>query len=158
VALPAFAATVPRPAPNLSFSLPNGKTVSLNDYKGKVVAVEVLMTTCPACQRTSGTMQKLYQELGPKGFQPLGLAINDTTGALVPAFVRDQGLSYPVGFGDRDKAMAFLQHSMMMTLMVPQVVIVDKDGTIRAQLDGTNDFFRNEEANLRKLVESLLAE
>jgi len=158
VALPVFAATVPRPAPNLSFPLPNGETLQLNDHRGKVVVVEILMTTCPHCQRASSIMQKLYEELGPQGFQPIGMAINDTTGALVPAFVRDLNLTYPVGIGDRNKAIAFLQHSMMMTLMVPQLVVIDKEGTIRAQVDGTDDFFRNEEANLRSLLTSLLAE
>lgn len=158
IVLPAFAATVPRPAPDFSFSLPTGQTISLADYRGKVVVVEILMTTCPHCQRASSTIQKLYEEMGPDSFQPLGMAINDTTGALVPAFVRDLNLTYPVGFGNRDKAIAFLQHSMMMTLMVPQLVVVDKEGTIRAQVDGTDDFFRNEEANLRKLLTTLIAE
>jgi len=158
VILPAFAATVPRPAPDLSFSLPNGQRVNLEGYKGKVIAVEFLLTTCPHCQRTSSTMQKLYQEYGAKGFQPLGVAINEGAAGLVPAYVRDLRISFPVGVGTHDQAISFLQHSMMMTLMMPQLVVIDKKGAIRAQYGGTDDFFRNDEANMRKLLERLLAE
>jgi len=156
--LSSFAAEVPRPAPDVTFSLPNGEQVSLSDYKGKVVAVEILLTTCPGCQHTSGVIQKIYEEYGEQGFQPLGIAINDGADRLVPAYVQNLGITFPVGYAHRDVAISFLQHSMMMTLMVPQLVVIDKEGTIRAQFDGTDDFFRNDEANLRRLVSSLLEE
>ncbi|MCP5113586.1 MAG: redoxin domain-containing protein, partial [bacterium] len=62
VASPMFAAKIPRPAPDLAVSLPNGQKLNLGSFKGKVVALEFLLTTCPGCKRTSQTMQKLYQE------------------------------------------------------------------------------------------------
>ena len=66
--MPLAAAKIPRPAPDLSFFLPSGQEVKLGNFKGKVVALEFLLTTCPHCKRTSQTMQKLYQEFAPKGF------------------------------------------------------------------------------------------
>lgn len=158
VAGPVLGAVVPRPAPDLTFSLPDGKQISLASYKGKVVALEFLLTTCPHCQRTSATMQKLYGELGPKGFQPLGVAINTTDKQLVNDYIKGVRATYPLGIGDRNMAVSFLQHSAIVTMWMPQLVIIDKKGTIRAQYDGTGDFFRNEEANLRSLLTSLLAE
>lgn len=155
---PAFAAEVPRPAPEITFSLPNGQKVSLDDYKGKIVAVEIMLTTCPGCQHTSTVLQKLYAEYGPKGFQPLGIAINDEDGRLVTAYVRDLKITFPIGYAPRDVAIGLLQHSMMMTLMVPQLLIIDRDGVIQAQFAGMDDFFRNDEANMRRLLDSMLEE
>ncbi|HHN73215.1 MAG TPA: redoxin domain-containing protein, partial [Thermopetrobacter sp.] len=58
--LPLSAIRVPRPAPELVFKLANGQEMKLSQFKGKVVALEFLLTTCPHCKRTSGVMRKMY--------------------------------------------------------------------------------------------------
>ena len=93
VALCSLAATlvvagVPRPAPKLAVPMPNGETLDLSDYHGKVIALEFLLTTCPHCKKTSSAMQKLYTELGSEGFQPLGVATNPGAEELIPHYIR----------------------------------------------------------------------
>ncbi|MCW5978221.1 MAG: TlpA family protein disulfide reductase [Bryobacteraceae bacterium] len=151
-----LAAQVPRPAPEFVFSLPTGKTINLSSYKGKVVALEFLLTTCPHCKRCSSSMQRVYEELGGRGFQPLGVAINDGAQELIPGYARELRLTFPIGMTDRNKVIDFLQHPVMLTMMMPQLVIIDKKGTIRAQYSGTDPFFENEDQNLRNIVEPLL--
>lgn len=153
-----FGATVPRPAPDFTFALPNGKQMKLSQFKGQVVAVEFLLTTCPGCKKASAALQRVYEELGERGFQPLGVAINEGATELVPGYIRELRLTYPVGISDRFKAVDFLQHPIMLTMMMPQLVIIDKKGNIRAQHAGTDDFFRNEDENIKKLVSELLKE
>lgn len=51
--VPVFAAEVPRKAPELVVQLPEGGQKLLSDYRGKVVCVEFLFTTCPHCQHSS---------------------------------------------------------------------------------------------------------
>jgi thiol-disulfide isomerase/thioredoxin len=151
------AAEVARPAPPLSFTTPAGKTMNVSDFKGKVLAVEIMSTTCPHCQEGARILSKLYTELGKKGFQPVGVAINDNPD--VPSFIRTYGVNFPVGTGARDQALAFLEHSMMKPFYFPQLVFVDRNGVIRAQYAGTDSFLQtNEEANIRKMVEKLLSE
>lgn len=152
------AAKVPRPAPEFTFSLPNGKQVKLNEFKGQVVAVEFLLTTCPACKKASSALQRVYEQFGDKGFQPLGVAINEGAAELIPGYIRELRLTYPVGLSDRFKVVDFLQHPVMLTMYMPQLVIIDKKGNIRAQYGGGDDFFKNEEDNIRKLVVELLKE
>jgi len=150
------AADVPRPAPDLSYKLPDGRQINLGDYRGKVVAIEFLITTCPHCQRCSQIMQKLYGEMGARGFQPLGVAINEMAHMLVPDYVRDLKLTFPVGFSDRGTATGFLQHPEHLILSMPQVVFIDRKGVIRAQVGGADKFFLDEEKNMRAQLESLL--
>jgi thiol-disulfide isomerase/thioredoxin len=155
-ALALSGATIPRPAPELTVKTASGP-VQLSKLKGKVVAVEILSTTCPHCQNSVKLLSKMVSEYGPKGFSAVGMAIND--GADVPKFIRDFGVNFPVGTGTRDDAFAFLQHSMMTPFYFPQMVFVDRTGVIRAQYGGTDPFLQtNEEANVRGMIEKLLAE
>ena len=158
LSLPVSGAKIPRKAPKLTFKLPSGKELSLEQFRGKVIALEFLLTTCPHCKRTEATMQRLYAEFGPKGFQPLGIAFNDNALRDLPAYLQSVRVTYPVGVADRYAVVDFLQHPILLTMWTPQLVIIDKKGIIRYQYAGTDKFFRNEEENLRKLLPVLLSE
>jgi peroxiredoxin len=154
----AVGAQIPRQAPEFAIQMPNGQHELLSKYKGQVVVLEFLLTTCPHCQNSSRVLSKLKNELGPKGFQPLGVAINPE--ADPNDFVRRFEVNFPVGKGSREAAYGFLQHSIMApSFYVPQMVFIDKTGVIRAQYSGADAFLAsNEEANVRGLIEKLLAE
>lgn len=149
---------VPRQAPEFVIQAPNGPRRLLSEFKGKVVVLEFLYTTCPHCQTCSTIMNKLYQELGPRGFQPLGVAFNPMAGMLVPDYVRQLQLGFPVGASEREPVLAFLQLSPDLRFVVPQLVILDRQGVIRLQSTGNDEFFREEEKNMRAEILKLLAE
>jgi peroxiredoxin len=152
------AAEIPRPAPEFVIRLVNGQQLLLSQYRGKVVALEFLYTTCPHCQNCSVVLDRLFKEYQPRGLQVLGVAFNDMATLLVPDYISQLQLSFPVGVGLRDEAVSFLQHPPMEILYVPQLVFIDRKGVIRAQYRGRDDFFQNEEANVRAQIESLLKE
>jgi len=152
--VPLLGATIPRPAKELPVKLGNGKSLRLSDYRGQVVALEVLLTTCPGCQRASQILNRLYGEYGKRGLQPLGIAIDDA--AKVEGYRQQLELKYPVGYVPRDLVVNFLQHPPMVSMMVPQLVFIDPQGVIRAQYNGTDSFFQDEEKNMRRMIESLL--
>jgi thiol-disulfide isomerase/thioredoxin len=149
--LPGAAAEAPRQAPELVIHLANGQQLLLSQFRGKVVALELAHTTCVHCQKTSVLMEKLYREYGPKGFQPLTVAFNDYALMLVPDYVRELRLSFPVGATSRDAALTFLRFPLTKPFQVPQLVFIDRKGVIRAQNEGEED-----EARLRAQIESLL--
>lgn len=155
---PLLAAQIPRPAPELIVRLVNGQQLLLSQYRGKVVAVEFLYTTCPHCQNCSAVLNRMFKEYQPRGFQVLGVAFNEMATLLVPDYIGQLQLSFPVGVGLREEAVSFLQHPPMEILYVPQLVFIDRKGVIRAQYRGRDDFFLNEEANMRAQIESLLKE
>lgn len=152
--VPLFGATIPRPAKELPIQLGNGKSLRLSEYRGKVVALEVLLTTCPGCQRASQTLNRLYGEYGKRGLQPLGVAIDDAS--KVAGYIQQFDLKFPVGFAQRKQMVDFLQHPPMVGMMMPQLVFIDAQGMIRAQYNGTDSFFEDEEKNMRRMIESLL--
>jgi peroxiredoxin len=65
----ALAAEIGKPAPDFSATDINGKTVKLNDYKGKIVVLESYNSDCPFChnQYANGATQDLQKDLAGKG-------------------------------------------------------------------------------------------
>ena len=66
-------APVPRKAPELKFLDPSGKEILLSSFGGKVVIIEFMLVKCPHCLRVAQMINKLNGELGPRGFQPVGI-------------------------------------------------------------------------------------
>ncbi len=161
----ALAAEVPRKSPELAYTLLDGRQALLSQYRGKVIALEFLLTTCPHCQRASSVLERLYKEYGPRGVQVLGVAINPppagtTPGQQVTNYVKMLGLTFPVGFTTHEMAADYLQNPIMLRMMMPQLVLIDRKGMIQAQYAGDNPFFEEakEEANMREAIEKILKE
>jgi thiol-disulfide isomerase/thioredoxin len=150
------AQNLPRPVIDFPITVAGGK-LTPTQYKGKVVVVEILLTTCPHCQNSARLLTKLSKEYGPKGLEIVGAAINPN--ADVPGFIKMTGATFPVGTAPRENVLGFLEQSVMRpNLMMPQLVIVDRKGMVRAQFAGNDPFFQAEEANLRALLDKLIAE
>jgi peroxiredoxin len=160
LALGADSDKVPRPSPDLAVSLNDGSQIHLSQYQGKVVVVAFILTTCPHCQFTVQTLAKLQQEYGPRGLQVIASAIEDMAKMDVPDFNRRFQPPYPVGFNERSGVLDYLQHPVMFRLLMPQVVVIDRKGIIRAQFSGDDKFFEkaDQEKNFRDLLEPLLKE
>src|SRR5215510_9618850 len=152
------AATVPRHSPEFAINTNTGnKQILLSSYKGKAVALIFILTYCPHCQKTVGILSKMQNEFGPRGFQVLSSAIEDMASMAVPDFVKRFNPPFPVGFNDRNSVLDYLQHPVMNRLLMPQLVFIDKQFTIRAQYSGDDKFFGDDqEKNIRAQIESLL--
>lgn len=153
-------ATVPRPSPEFGFELPGGKQVLLSQYRGKVVMLGFYLTTCPHCKDTVKIVEKLVKEYGPQGLQPLGVCVNDMAKMLTADFIKEQGATFPIGYGGRDASYAYLQHPVMMQMYYPTFVMIDRKGQIVRQYMGGDLIFGKDiaerEKNFRKMFEELL--
>src|SRR5215467_8662278 len=126
------AAPVPRPTKEFTIVLPNGKQQLLSSYRGKVVMAAFIFTTCPHCQALSKVITKLQGELGPRGFQAVGVTFNDevnTPNASMNAqvtsnFVNQFGVGFPVGYAPRESVLSYLGISDIESWVVPQVAII----------------------------------
>jgi thiol-disulfide isomerase/thioredoxin len=150
-------APVPRPANEFISTDATGKKIALSSYKGKVLVVQFLSTTCTHCQAFSQMLTKFQAEYGPKGFQAIGVAFNEADAAMVRNYVKDHHIGIPVGYASRDTVLGYLGVSVMdQRLTVPQVVVIDRSGQVVAQTEpqGTRELV--EESSLRELIVKLL--
>ena len=149
-----------RKAPELAFNIPGQGQKLLSQYRGKVVALEFIFTTCPHCQAASHVMSKFQEEYGPRGFQALDVAVNQNADLLVENFVKDYQVKFPVGWTLSDSMTAFMGFSSAR-YVVPQLVLVDRNGMIHYQTPATEDTkwdaLMKEDA-IRQHIEQLLSE
>lgn len=160
VAPPAPAVDLPRPTPEFAVQMPGGSQLLFSQFRGKVCLVQFLYTTCPHCQHTSQMITKLYKDLAPRGFQAIGVAFNEMAGMLVPDYVKDYQVGFPVGFSPRAPVLSYLriQTNPEERFVVPQIVLIDKKGNIRQQSPPLGDERLQDETYLRQQIEMLLKE
>jgi peroxiredoxin len=153
------AAALPRQSPDFTILDPAGKQTKLSSFKGDVVVIEFLLTHCPHCWRLADTVGKLYKELGPRGFRAVAVAFdNNISGPVVADFVGRSKLLFPVGYTTADRVDSFLGRDASERFQVPQIVVVDRAGVIRAQSRPTGESKLEDEKYLRNLLDSLLKE
>jgi len=148
-----------RESPEFTIVEPSGNTTPLSSFKGQVVVIEFLLYRCPSCLRMAQTINKLHGEMADRGFRPIGIVFDDGVSELV---VHDLAvllkLNYPVGYTTSDKVDQYLGRAMMIRFQVPQVVVIDRAGVIRAQSRPSGEANLTDETYLRNLVRELLDE
>jgi len=152
-------APTPRKSSELTFTEPSGKQTSLSSFKGKVVVIEFLLTNCPHCMRVAKMITKVQGELDQRGLQPIGIAFdNDISGKSVARFSQELGVTFPTGFTSSAQVDGYLGRTQTERIMVPQIVVIDRAGVIRAQSRPVREVNLESEDYLRHLIDDLLKE
>jgi peroxiredoxin len=160
----ASAATVPRQSPEFALSPPGGESLLLSGFRGKVVVMEFLFVRSEHCLRVARMLNSLQHELSPRGFQPLGVVFDPPNrpggGAQeVTAMVSYFKLSYPVAYASKESVDSFLDRARNEILNIPQLIVIDRKGTIRAVSGGgRGDPQLEDQDALRALINTLLLE
>ena len=82
-------------APELTLEDILGNSVSLQDYLGSVVLVNLWATWCPPCREEMPTLQTFYEKYKADGFVLIGVNQEETID-VVKHFVNEFGLTFPV--------------------------------------------------------------
>ena len=101
-------------------------------------------------------MSRMQNDLASRGFQAVDIAFNDNSDLLVSNFVKDQQTQFPVGWTTRDQVLAFLGISAVDRFVVPQLVLIDREGMIHYQTPPLGDEESYKEETIKKRVELLL--
>lgn len=102
------------------------RPVSLNDYRGRVVLVNLWATWCPPCKQEMPIFQAFYEQHKKDGFTVV--AINDGDPRQdVEKFVSDYKLTFSVWLDPTYTA----TQKAFRTVSLPSSYIVDRQGTVR---------------------------
>src|SRR5689334_16603728 len=84
-----------RPAPDFHLNDAAGHSISLSEYKGKVVLVEFFLTTCPHCQKLAPILQGVYNRFKGR-VAVIGIAAFPATAQAAAEFAQTYKLTFPV--------------------------------------------------------------
>lgn len=104
-----------------------GRTVRLSEYRGRVVLLNIWATWCDPCRREMPSIERLYQELSPRGLAVVAVSVDDAGAeADIRAFAQEYGLTFEIW---HDPTGAIQQAYQLIG--VPQSFVIDRGGVIR---------------------------
>lgn len=140
-------------APDLSGKTVDGDQLDVDDYKGKVVVINVWGSWCPPCRAEAKNFEKVYQDLKDEGVQFVGINTRDATVGPARAFEEEQGVTYPSLFDPAGKLMLRFEKGTLNPQAVPSTLVFDREGKIAAR-----SLQALSEEKLRKMIDPVLAE
>ena len=90
------------PAPVFALTDIGGRTISLSDYKGKVLLVDFWATWCGSCEEDVPELKALYQEFERGQFGIVAASVDEGGPELVARYAAEHALPYPVVFAGED--------------------------------------------------------
>jgi thiol-disulfide isomerase/thioredoxin len=118
----------PGPAPAWTLTDVDGRSISSDQFKGKVIVLDFWATWCGPCRSEIPGYEELQKQFGPAGLEIVGVSLDqgDDNAAVVRKFVADQKINYQIVLGDNQIAEAFGGVEA-----IPTTFIIDRSGTIR---------------------------
>jgi cytochrome c biogenesis protein CcmG/thiol:disulfide interchange protein DsbE len=144
----AVPAKVQYAAPLLTLKDSNGTAVSLANYRGQVVLVNLWATWCPPCKAEMPLLQKYFTQHKDQGFTVVAIDDGDPTPDVI-SFINDYDLTFPVWL---DPTYQATDHAFK-TKNLPSSFVIDRTGTVRLAWIGAIDT-----SNLEKFVTPLIKE
>jgi peroxiredoxin len=128
----------------------NGASVSLSDFKGKVVLLNFWATWCGPCKQEMPHLDKLDKDFGPQGFKVLSISTDDARAASkVKPYIKGRGYGFTVLL-DKDTSVVS-QFNPSKTL--PYTVLIGRSGNIQKVFQG---YKPGDEVHLREQVKSMV--
>lgn len=105
-------------------NIASDSTVTLADYRGKVVLLNVWATWCPPCRQEMPSMERLYRRFAGTDFRVVAVSVRDIE-TSVKEFVEGQALTFDVLFDPAGEIERIYQ-----TMGVPESFVIDRHGVI----------------------------
>ena len=112
-----------------------GDTVSLRDYAGEVLLLNLWATWCAPCEVEMPSMQRLHEELGSSGLKIVAVSIDAEESEFVARWAEERGLTFDV-LHDQRGIIAVDYHSTGQ----PESFVIDSDGVIVRKIWGPKEW------------------
>ena len=124
-------------APELAFPSPDGKTINLSDYRGKLVLIDFWASWCMPCRIENPNLVKVYDTYknkkfkGGEGFTIYSVSLDLKKEAWITA-IKDDGLSWEAHVSDL-KGWNAVPAAMYQVMSIPANLLIDGQGIILAK-------------------------
>jgi len=113
----------------------SGDTVSLRDYRGEVMLLNLWATWCPPCEQEMPSIERLHEELGPQGLKVVAISIDQLDSSAIRRWAADRGLTFTVLHDESGRIQQVYQ-----TTGMPESFVVDRHGVIVKKVIGATEW------------------
>ena len=113
-------------------ALGSNKTISTQDFRGKVVVINVWGSWCPPCRKEAPDLQAASVETKDVA-QFVGITSKDYDPAPAEAFVRSFKISYPSIYDPTGKALLAFAGELPPSA-IPSTMIIDRQGRLAVRV------------------------
>jgi peroxiredoxin len=135
-----------KPAPGFALQDVSGKTVDIQDFRGKVVLLDFWATWCTGCKLEIPWFSEFQQTYGEKGFAVVGVSLDEDGWKVLKPFLDEHKVPYQMLLGDDPMAKRYGIGNL------PDTFLIDRQGRVAAVYkEGLVDR-NNIEANIKELL------
>ncbi|HET9948255.1 MAG TPA: TlpA disulfide reductase family protein [Longimicrobiales bacterium] len=104
-----------------------GDSMSLDEFRGDVVLLNLWATWCVPCRTETPYLQSLHEEHADEGLRVVGVSVDDRTSTdLVADFVEEFGVTYTVLHDPQGRGL-----TMWVVPGLPASFLIDREGILR---------------------------
>ena len=129
-------AQAPRRLPALSFRDGNGKALTLADFKGRTVLLNLWATWCVPCRKEMPTLDALQRELGSTDFEVLAINLDTRDLEKAKKFLADIGVRSLGFYEDQSLATFEALKAAGRVVGLPTTFLIDGQGCELGVLQG----------------------
>ena len=118
-----------------AIDLRSGKPARLDDYRGKVLLLNIWATYCLPCRVEMPAIERLSLRMAGTDFHVLAVSVDVVDSTEVNAFVRQLGLTFDV-LHDRQGVI----EQQYQTTGVPESFVIDRHGVIVKKVIGASEW------------------
>lgn len=113
------------PVPNLTFRDGDGHARSLEDFRGRVVVLNLWATWCAPCREEMPTLDALQAKLGGADLEVVALSVDHKGPGAVRKFYQDIGVRHLALYIEQPSGQAF---SALGIHGIPATLLIDREG------------------------------
>jgi peroxiredoxin len=137
--LPAADQFSKRRAPGFSLADSKFRQHDTQDYRGKVLLIDVMLTTCPTCVQLADTLVQLKKKYGDK-MAIISIVTLPDTFAEADKFAAWHGMTWPIVFDSGQVIASYMEVTPANPQVhFPHLFVIDGEGMIRHDYDATDD-------------------
>jgi thiol-disulfide isomerase/thioredoxin len=129
-------ARTPKALPNLSFAGPDGKAMSLADFRGRTVLLNLWATWCVPCRKEMPALDTLQKTLGGADFEVVAINIDTRNLDKPRAWLVENGIGTLAYYADPSARVFQELKSVGKAFGMPTTLIIDPRGCELATLAG----------------------
>jgi peroxiredoxin len=111
----------------------DGSQLSLADYRGKIVVLNVWGSWCSPCRAEADGLETVYTADKDKGVQFVGIDTRDLQTAQPKAFVADHNITYPSLYDPAGDLLLKFPAGTLNPQTIPTTIILDRQGRVAAR-------------------------